>query len=171
MAKAPTEARHPTALAAGTAPGAVATPYSAYCSANMLVATDRPIEPSSQPMALSGRRLAIRRPLAAYSSTAADKTASRPTLAVPIRLVFSAVNTRAAASTARVSTVSPHAAAWCVPERRTGPASPMMTTVDGKRSGNVTAGGCRYVYRHAYTASTRARVRGFCQRGPIWFIT
>jgi hypothetical protein len=29
----------------------------------------------------------------------------------------------------------------------------------------------RSVYRQAYTASTRARVRGFCQRGPIWFIT
>ena len=140
MAKAPSEARHPTALAAGTAPGAVATPYSAYCSANMLVATDRPIEPSSQPMALSGRRLAIRRPLAAYSSTAADKKALRPIRAVPIRLVFSAVNTRAAASTARVSIVSPHAAAWCVPGRRAGPTSPMMTRVGGQRSGNVTAG-------------------------------
>ena len=140
VAKAPTGARHPTALAAGTAPGAVATPYSAYCSANMLVATDRPIEPSSQPMALSGRRLTIIRPLTAYSSTAADKMAPRPIRPMPIRLVFSTVNTRAAASTARVSTVSPHAAAWCVTGRRAGPASPMMTTVDGKRSGNVTAG-------------------------------
>ena len=72
-------------------------------------------------MALSGRRLEIRRPLAAYSSTAADKKALRPIRAVPIRLVFSAVNTRAAASTARVSIVSPHAAAWCVPGRRAGP--------------------------------------------------
>jgi len=111
VAKAPTGARHPTALAAGTAPGAVATPYSAYCSANMLVATDRPIEPSSQPMALSGRRLVIRRPLAAYSSTATDKMALRPTRAGPIRPAFSTLNTRPAASTARVTIVSPHAAA------------------------------------------------------------
>ena len=110
VAKAPTEARHPTALAAGTAPGAVATPYSAYCSANMLVATARPIEPSSQPMALSGRRLVIRRPLAAYSRTAAHRTALRPTRAGPIRLVFSTVNTIPAASTARVTIVSDTAA-------------------------------------------------------------
>ena len=26
-------------------------------------------------------------------------------------------------------------------------------------------------HRDWYTASIRARVRGFCQRGPIWFIT
>src|SRR2546423_440568 len=110
VATAPTEARHPTALAAGRAPGAVATPYSAYCSANMLVATDRPIEPSSQPMALSGWRLVIRWPLAAYSSTAADRTALSPTRAVPIRLVFSIVNTSAATSTARIPMVRNRAA-------------------------------------------------------------
>ena len=51
---------HPTSLGTGTSPGAVARPYRAYCSASTLAARARPIEPSSQPMAWPGLRLAIR---------------------------------------------------------------------------------------------------------------
>ncbi len=44
----------PASRAAGTEPGAVARPYSAYCSVSMVTASDSPTRPSSQPMALPG---------------------------------------------------------------------------------------------------------------------
>jgi hypothetical protein len=66
---------HPASRAAGIDPGAVASPYSAYCSASMVTASDSPIRPSSQPMALPGRRLVIRRPVPAYIPTATARMA------------------------------------------------------------------------------------------------
>ena len=62
VSSAAAPARVPTNRAPGAEPRAVASPYSAYCSANVEVAIDTPIRPSSQPTALPGRRLVIRRP-------------------------------------------------------------------------------------------------------------
>ena len=102
-------------------------------------------------MALPGTRPAIRRPLPAYISTAADKKASRPIRDAPVRRVFSATSTRSAASTARVNAVSDQATrrvrGW-----RTDPTSPMMTTLRRHRSGNVTADACSGYRRHRVTA-------------------
>ena len=66
---------HPASRAPGTDPGAVASPYSAYCSVSMLAASDSPMRPSSQPMALRGTRFAITPPAPAYMTTA---TAAMP---------------------------------------------------------------------------------------------
>ena len=54
--------RTPATLAAGTVPGAVARPYRAYCSVSMATVRDKPVRPSSQPIALPGTRRAIRPP-------------------------------------------------------------------------------------------------------------
>jgi hypothetical protein len=65
----------PASRAAGSDPGATAIPCSAYCSVSMTAARDRPIRPSSQPMALPGTRVAISRPVPAYRMAVSAATA------------------------------------------------------------------------------------------------
>ncbi len=69
VSKATVPDNQPASRATGTEPGAVASPYTAYCSVTMVTASDSPTRPSSQPMALPGRRLTIRRPVPAYNPT------------------------------------------------------------------------------------------------------
>jgi hypothetical protein len=51
---------HPASRAPGCDPSATASPHSAYSSANMPAASENPSTLSSQPIALAGRRVAIR---------------------------------------------------------------------------------------------------------------
>jgi len=93
-------------LAAGIEPGAVASPYSAYCSVIMVTASDSPIRPSSQPMALAGRRAVISRLVPAYNPTATARMASTPIRTGSIWPTFSASSTSAAARTSTANPVS-----------------------------------------------------------------
>ena len=54
-----------TARTAGSDPGAAARPRSPYCSRNMFAASQNPVRPSSQPMALRGTRAASSPPMPA----------------------------------------------------------------------------------------------------------
>ena len=66
---------HPASRAPGTCgAAATASPHSAYSSANMPAASDNPITLSSQPIALAGRRVAIRQPIPAETATARAPT-------------------------------------------------------------------------------------------------
>ena len=126
---------HPTARAAGNDPGATASPRSAYCSVSSVAASESPIRPSSQPMALSGTRLATRRPVPAYTMTASAAMPYMAIRSVAILLVSSPSSTSAAA---RMSMVNP--ASDQVATRIRCPRLCLTNaTVRPDRSGNVTA--------------------------------
>ena len=88
----------------------MASPYSAYCSISKVVASDSPIRPRSQPMALPGRRLVITSPAPAYTPTVTARMTSPPIRFAPTRPAFSPSTTSAATSSSTVNPATDQAA-------------------------------------------------------------